>query len=224
MRARSAAAVRALLNQHASLYDAAAAVPGAEPVAGRGTAWRVTVGDETWLVRHYHRGGAVARLLRDRYAAAGGNRALKELHVSADARARGIPTPEVVAAVSYRDGLFCRFDIAVEYVDHARDLAQLLFEDRITNPEDVQRAATLITTMMRSGLKHADLNLKNLLVTPTDAYIIDLDRCMLVDRLSAGEIQRMRARFIRSLDKWESRTGRVVHDEHRRTLKAAFHG
>lgn len=164
----------------------------------------------------------VAHVLGDRYAA-GGNRALDELKVSVVARARGIPTPEVVTAICYRSRMFTRFDIAVCFIDHSRDLAQLLFEERVVAPEEIAKAASLITTMIRGGLLHADLNLKNILIGPDRAYVLDLDRCKVVEEATAHDVDVMRRRFARSMEKWESKTGRVVSDDHHKTLEAAFH-
>jgi hypothetical protein len=222
VRTSSAATLRTLLAGQTTLYDAAARQPEAQPISGRGTAWAIQPGGEYWLVRHYRRGGMVASVLNDRYAAYGGDRALHELHVSTAARARGIPTPQVVAALAYPGPVFSRFDIAVEFIDHARDLAQLLFEDRIVSAEDIARAADAIRTGVSMGLVHPDLNLKNILVTPAGAWILDLDRGTLTDGVSRSAANRMRKRFKRSLSKWESQTGRMVSDEHHRTLEAAF--
>lgn len=222
MRTRSVGAVRDLLTRHSTLYDAARNAPDAKPIAGRGTAYAIRHDDDPWLVRHYHRGGAIAQLLNDRYARTG-NRALDELKVSAVARARGIPTPEVVAAICYPGRWFARFDIAVNFIDHSRDLAQLLFEERLVAAEEIAKAASLITTMVRGGLLHADLNLKNILLAPDRAYVLDLDRCRIVEDPTPHDANVMRRRFARSMEKWESKTGRIVSEAHHRTLEAAFH-
>ncbi|MGQ0814714.1 MAG: lipopolysaccharide kinase InaA family protein [Gemmatimonadota bacterium] len=222
-RSRSSEKLRQLLQTHSTLYDAAAATTGVEPITGRGAAYVIRPESEAWLVRHYRRGGAVAHVSNDRYARFGGDRALHELRVSAAARARGIATPEVIAAIAYRSALFTRFDITVVFIDHARDVAQLLFEERSAGHDEIARAASLIADMIRLGLVHADLNLKNVLVTPTSAYIVDLDRCRLVDAAAPRSATKMKRRFLRSLEKWESQTGKIVADAHRRTLEAAFH-
>jgi tRNA A-37 threonylcarbamoyl transferase component Bud32 len=223
VRTRSAAALRTLLTGHQTLYDAAAAAPDAQPISGRGIAWAIKPAGEYWLVRHYRRGGVIAPVLKDRYAAFAGNRAMNELRVSIEAQARGIPTPEVVAAATYPGPLFTRFDIAVDFIDRARDLAQLLFEDRIVAADDIARAAAAIRTSLHYGLVHSDLNLKNILVTKSSAYVLDLDCCTLENGVASQvSAQRVKKRFLRSLMKWESQTGRVVSDEHHRTLEAAF--
>jgi RIO-like serine/threonine protein kinase len=70
-----------------------------------------------------------------------------------------------------------------------------------------QRAATLIRSFIARGLIHADLNLKNIVVAAADAWIIDLDRCELVDHVSVQQAQVMRRRFLRSLSKWRVAPG-----------------
>lgn len=214
--------LRALLESNTSLYDIAARAPGAIPISGRGPAYVAPINGERWLVRHYRRGGAVAALLRDRYLALG-NRALHELRVGTAARAAGIPTPEVIAAIRYPAGMFARYDIAVAFIDHAKDLAALLFDQDQVPDVQLTKAAVLIHAMIERGLVHADLNLKNILVAPDRAYILDLDRCKLTDGVSQSEANRMRKRLLRSLEKWQRQTGRFVHDRHRRTLEEAFH-
>ena len=222
VRTRSAAAVRELLEEYPTLYDAAAADPDAKPISGRGLAYAIRLDRDPWLVRHYRRGGMIARVLNDRYAPTG-NRAVDELKASIVARARGIPTPEVVAAICYPTPLYARFDIAVQFIDHSRDLAQLLFEDRVVSARDIGKAAALIRTMIQGGLLHADLNLKNILIAPDRAYVLDLDRCTVVEEATRHGTEVMRKRFVRSLAKWESKSGRVVSEAHHKALEAAFH-
>ena len=85
-----------------------------------------------------------------------------------------------------------------------------------------ERAARVIHDALAKGLAHADLNLKNILLSPGGDFIVDLDRCILVDHIShtrAGALQR---RFLRSLDKWQDRSGRVLPEQARHTLENAF--
>lgn len=203
------------------MYDVAATAPGAQPVAGRATAYVLRAETQPWLIRHYFRGGSIARVLHDRYFAVG-DRARHELSVSTAARAAGIPTPEVVAGVTYRAGLFSRYDIAFEYLEGARDLAAVLFGGGTPADADVIKATTLINIMMERGLVHADLNLKNVLIASQRAYIIDLDRCRLAARVRRREADRMRDRFIHSLDKWQKRTHIRINEDHRSALEDAF--
>lgn len=189
-------------------------------MAGRGTAYAVRLGDESWLVRHYRRGGAVARYLDDRYARWAGSRAMHELQVSSHARAAGMATPEVVAAVEYDAGIFRRYDIAVELIPGARDLSDALFSDSALH--SAKLAATAIHSMTAAHFYHADLNLKNIIVTDTFAWIVDLDRCGMVDPPIRAHADSMRTRFMRSLEKWQAIKGRSIAAEVRTVFERAF--
>lgn len=215
--------MRVLLSRSGTLYEAAAATTGARPVAGRGTAYALTTDKGVWLVRHYRRGGALARLLGDRYLRIGSGRAWRELRVSSEARAAGVPTPEVVVAASYKSGLFARFDIAVAWIEGGVDLAAILFGRASPDVQgSVARAAALIETICSRGLRHVDLNLKNILITPAGAYVLDLDRCRMSGHTREQNASLMQRRFVRSLEKWESRTGISLPAPHRRALIEAF--
>ncbi len=210
----------ALIERYGSLYRAAQQQPRIAHLQGRGVAIVTRLGEEVCVIRHYQRGGAVMKLLGDRYL--GGNRALRELRVSEQARARGVFTPAVQAAAWYERGVFRRFDLATSFISDARDLASALFEANAARAAHL--AATLLRQMLAAGLVHRDLNLKNVLVAREHAYVLDLDRATMVERVSDAQRAAMRARFTRSLDKWEVRKGIAIAPEDRRTLQQAFYG
>lgn len=214
-------AVSALIERYGSLYGAAQQQPRIAHLQGRGVAIVTRLGDEVCVIRHYQRGGAVMKLLGDRYLRSG-NRALRELRVSEQARARGVHTPAVQAAAWYEHGVFRRFDLATSFIPDARDLAGALFDDNAARAAHL--AATLLREMLAAGLVHRDLNLKNVLVARERAYVLDLDRAIMVERVSAAQREAMRARFMRSLDKWEALRGVPIAPADRRTLQQAFHG
>ncbi|MEJ2504052.1 MAG: lipopolysaccharide kinase InaA family protein, partial [Gemmatimonadota bacterium] len=87
------AALEGWIRRHGTLEAAAAADPGAEILQGRGEVMVVPApdGDGRWVVRHYHRGGAVAGLLGDRYLRAGTPRPVRELRVGRRIRDLGVP-------------------------------------------------------------------------------------------------------------------------------------
>jgi tRNA A-37 threonylcarbamoyl transferase component Bud32 len=160
-------------------------------------------------------------VLDDRYLRAAPNRVVRELRASEAARARGIATPVVKCGAWYTHGFFRRFDIATLYIPESRDLSDVIF-DAAFAPAAVARAATLIRDMLRAGLIHQDLNLKNILVTKDRAFVLDLDRCYVVERVSAAQAEAMRARLFRSLAKWQRRTGKVVAPDLAASLTEAF--
>lgn len=216
------ARVHGLVTIYGTLYRSAQSLPRLAEKQGRGVALVADVAGEAWVFRHYRRGGAVMQLLGDRYLRSG-NRALRELVVSEAARARGVFTPAVQAAVWYDHGVFRRFDIATSYIADARELADDIF-DAAHSARAVQHTATLIRRMLSAGLVHRDFNLKNILLTRDRAWVLDLDRCSIVERVSKQQRAAMRSRFLRSIKRWEARTGKVVSASARRTLEAAFDG
>lgn len=163
-------------------------------------------------------------LLGDRYARFAPPRVLNELRTSEAARSRGIATPTIKAGIWYNDLLFRRSDVASTYIPESRDLAALLFENAAEMPDAIAAAQELLRTIVRGGLLHRDLNLKNILVTPARAYVLDLDRCAVMDRLSETQITTMRDRFFRSLAKWERRTGKTVPQDTVAQLREGFRG
>lgn len=226
----------ALVRQHGTLYDAAAARPDAQAFTGRGAAYRMTLAESDCVVRHYRRGGAVAHVLHDEYLRAGEPRPLRELHASIAARARGVATPEVVAAIAYLAGPLYRADLATRFVADSRDLASVLFGSAIDRPkrnphahipargesregssEPIRIAAwratgALLRSAFAAGIEHADLNLRNILlcgvVESPHALLIDLDRATVHEHpVSADARASMLARLHRSRIKLENLAG-----------------
>ncbi|MEJ2679559.1 MAG: lipopolysaccharide kinase InaA family protein [Gemmatimonadota bacterium] len=228
--------VRDALESDGSLFAWAAAQPSARRLEGRGAAYRVRLSGGDWLVRHYRRGGAVAVHLGDRYARLGVPRPFRELAASGAARARGVPTPAVVAAAVYPAGAFYRGDIAVAFIPRSRTLADALFAgagdaDAVAGAHDgglaaARAAGAAIRQGHDRGLVHPDLNIRNLLLAETGAglrgYILDLDGARVVAEVSGGARRRMVRRFWRSVGKWEAKTGRPVSTKIRDAFETGY--
>jgi 3-deoxy-D-manno-octulosonic acid kinase len=200
-----------------SLHAWAAGSPGGRTLRGRGAAWAVELGGVACVVRHYRRGGAVARLLDDRYLRIGRPRPLREMVASARARERGVRTPEVLATVTYAQGVFYRADIATRFVPDSMDLAAAtLGPAHLPDGERLAAwtaAGALLRTAFEAGVLHRDLNLRNILVQRTDgelvAWLIDLDRAD-VGEHELSDLRRswMLDRLHRSRHKLEAQMGR----------------
>lgn len=222
---RSAAEeVRAALEAWGTLYDFAARHPAASPGAGRGAVHMVETPVGRWAVRRYRRGGR-ARWLGERYLRLGEPRPFRELAASDALRARGVATPEVVAAVVYPSGVWYSADLATRTVPGARTLAAVLFERKESvdpAPEAAAGAAgAAVRTLHDAGGLHADLNLDNLVVAAGSApavWVLDLDRCRVLPEIGARRRRRMLDRFWRSAAKWEADTGRPLE----RAVREAF--
>lgn len=228
------AAVRAAVRSAGSLYEAAASAPAAQSFRGRGAAYRMPHDGGDWVVRHYCRGGAAARVLRDTYVRLGEPRPLRELRASVAARSRGVATPEVVAAVVYPASAFYRADLATRFVPDARDLADVTFDpgdgraasDSSARDEGARVAAwraagLLLCSAFAAGVHHADLSLRNILVRvgadarsyeyAGQAWLLDLDRAVVRDdEVSDVARSRMLERLHRSRRKLEQEHARAV--------------
>ena len=207
-------AARYALAAEATLFGFASSRPDARALAGRGVAYHIPApgacAGERWVVRHYRRGGLVARFVQDRYLDSGPKRPIRELTASVRARARGVPTPEVVAAAVYPAGGWYRADIVTRYLPASRDLADRLFDDGDTDRrrQAMRMAGALLRRAHEAGVVHNDLNLRNILIAGAGdaerAWLLDLDRAVVMrDAAARFERDLMLRRFARSLRKFE---------------------
>jgi hypothetical protein len=228
--------MRDVLSSGATLSSWAAAESSGTPMEGRGKVFSVpapTPGPdsrERWVVRHYYRGGAVAApLLGDRYLSVGRPRPVRELFSAHNARARGIPTPAVVAGAIYPSGFWYRADLVTEQIPDAADLAEVLFG---ANPSNIDLAEALLATgalvrnLEQRGILHPDLNAKNVVLAPVGgklvAHLVDLDRCCARAPGVPAPAYFMRRRLERSLRKFEHRTGQLLPSDAWAVLRAGF--
>jgi hypothetical protein len=200
--------------QNETLYDYAARVNEAQALQGRAAVYVVPFGPAgiQVAVRHVMRGGLIGRIIRDRFFPP--TRALRELVTSIRLRMAGVPTPEVLAIATYPGGgPFRTADVVTRYVPDSADLAAVFSDSR----NDSQRrpildaVVTLLSRLTDAGAQHADLNLKNILITPTDtgyaASVLDVDRVHFHASGDPMVTHANRERLLRSLRKWRSRPG-----------------
>lgn len=176
----------------------------AEPVrdGGRGSAWFVRGSFGEAVLRRYRRGGAVARLSRDRYVWLGRERvrSVAEFRLLATLKDEGLPVPAPLIAGWWRRGAFYRQAILIERIPGARALASWL-PDRVASAPWAAVGRTL-ARFHRRGLDHADLNAHNILVDGGgEVWLIDLDRGVVRDEGDGGWREANLARLQRSLAK-----------------------
>jgi 3-deoxy-D-manno-octulosonic acid kinase len=149
-----------------------------EVTAGRGSAWFIASGGRQWVLRHYRRGGFIARLSPDRYVWAGESRvrAFAEWRLLDLMRGRGLPVPRPVAARYQRAGLRYRCDLITERIVDAQPLSSALAAGALA--ESMWRAVgAAVARLHQAGVDHADLNAHNILLEAGGAVsVIDFDR------------------------------------------------
>ena len=149
--------------------------------AGRGRVYRVHDARSAYLLRHYYRGGLMARLIRDRFLAQPlpRSRAMAEYLLLGQLRARGLPVPQACAARHVRRGpFFYSADILVALIPDASDVAQLLHHERALTGAEWRQLGRAVRQLHDEQVCHADLNCHNLMLdTRGQAWIVDFDKC-----------------------------------------------
>jgi len=140
-------------------------------VGGRQSAWFVTGAFGSAVLRHYRRGGMIARISRDRYiwSGASATRSFAEFCILRDLSNLGLNVPAPLAAAYWRSGPFYRAAILIERIEGVRTLAETL-----DHPHAV---ALAIHAMHQANVWHADLNAYNVLLSQAgQVWLIDFDR------------------------------------------------
>lgn len=174
---------------------------------GRGAAYFFrAMNDAVWVLRHYRRGGLLARINPDLYLWTGDmkTRPVREFRLLAVLYNQGLPVPKPVAARAvYRRGLCYGADLITRAVPDTEPLADRLTRTPVS-ASGWQMLGREIAAMHRGGVWHADLNARNILMVNDETfYLIDFDRARL--RSDGSWRQANLARLRRSLDKFSAK-------------------
>jgi len=146
---------------------------------GRGGARFVSISDCDWIVRDYRRGGLQGKINRDRYLFWNEEtvRALHEARLLNYLFALGLPVPRVVAALYQRFAMTYRCTIILERLNGVQPFGDVAF-----NLPECRwfRVGQLIRRLHNCRVNHVDLNCFNILVSESEDYLIDFDKCYLV--------------------------------------------
>lgn len=208
-----------------SMFDATGEV---QPGRGRGAIRRVDTAFGRVVVRHYQRGGFVARLSRDRFVWTGAEatRPFREFRVIQRLRAMGLAVPEGAAGRYVRQGFFYRADLVTREIPGARTLAERLASGGVA--PDWFELGALIARFHAVGLWHADLNAHNVLYDDGGrSWLIDFDRARFVLPFATsltGNLDRL-ARSLRKLGHGAVVAGQpwaAFHRGYDQTIQAAL--
>jgi hypothetical protein len=134
----------------------------------------------TLIIRPCVHGGWWGRLARDLYL--GDGRIRREILRSERLLHLQIPTPRIQAAFLYPAGPFLRLEVATALVPGGRDFNDLLSTRPLAGQRLRIMAAVrkLLDLLHRQGVRHPDLNARNLLLVPSGtggwkAWLLDVD-------------------------------------------------
>jgi tRNA A-37 threonylcarbamoyl transferase component Bud32 len=176
------------------------------------------------FVRNAVRGGLLGALLRGLYL--GIARPLRELRAATAARKAGVGVPELLAVRATRVcGIFWRFTVVAREIPGASNLLVLAASlPPARKRELIDRVADEMRRLHEAGVYHADLTLKNILLSEGSVYIIDLDKALLPGRRS-GDLDAMNlARLNRSVVKLLGLHGAVTRADKLRFLRRYLGG
>lgn len=145
---------------------------------GRGATYFFRSGEKHYVLRHYRRGGLVAKLFRDQYLwqSEGRTRPFAEWQLTYHLHHAGLPVPAPVGARYYRSGIGYGGDLITERLLNVESLAGWLRTRSlpILNWISIGRC---IRAFHELGVCHADLNAHNVMVGEDGVvHLIDFDR------------------------------------------------
>ena len=163
-----------------SIFEPASYADQALPVrgqGGRGAAWFVRGEFGDGVLRHYRRGGWMARVSADRYFWHGEQRvrSIREFELLQRLHGLGLPVPTPIAAYYRRSAWRYRAAIVVERIAGVSSFAEVVAADGPLAPWTA--VGTAIGRFHRRLAHHSDLNAQNILVGADAAvYLIDWDK------------------------------------------------
>ncbi len=147
---------------------------------GRQGVQRFEVENQSFVLRHYYRGGVPAHFTKDRFffRAWHASRSYREICLLLEMNQARLPVPIPVAAQCDVHGLFYSADIIMRELKSTSSLADILQDRTITSEEWSEIGAT-IKRFHLLGFQHVDLNARNILIDHEgNVYLIDFDRCV----------------------------------------------
>ena len=170
--------------------------------SGRGVAYFVKRGDRECVLRHFRRGGLMAKLSRDKYWWSGlyRSRAFREWFLLVKLKQLELPVPYVIGARVIRHGPWYSADLLTERIKNCASLSGLLMYQELQE-DDWRKIGAVLRRFHQRGVYHADLNAHNILWTDNgDVYLVDFDKCKLRSTQRSWQLANLN-RLHRSLSK-----------------------
>ena len=206
----------------ASLMEDTAVLGSPSNMKGRG---RIYILQPDLVVRNLSHGGMFARITGQRFLSPA--RSIRELEISAFLRSKGVNTPEILAIRIIHKGIFHTISVISKLVPESVDLLTYLREhhaDSDTLPI-FEQTGDLIRRIHESGVYHADLHIKNILLDEhLIPWILDLDKAYRFSRLGFFLKHKTMQRFIHSCRKWQGEKRIMLPDGWEEALGRGYRG
>ncbi|MFK5912916.1 MAG: 3-deoxy-D-manno-octulosonic acid kinase [Woeseiaceae bacterium] len=146
---------------------------------GRGTTFFVQHQGQDFVLRHYQRGGLIAKMSTEKYVWLGlrFSRAWKEWLLLEKMIEKGLPVPIPAAIKAERKWLLYTADIMMHRIPQSRTLANILSNEELAEGYWIA-IGSMIRRFHEEGVYHSDLNANNILIDDGGrCFLIDFDRC-----------------------------------------------
>jgi len=183
-----------------------------DEISGRGKVFVVRQEAETWVLRHYRRGGFIIRITEDSYVWTGleRTRPFREWRLLQELYKRHLPVPCPVAAQVIRNGVVYQANIITKCIENTRSWGSMVISGEVKKSHWRSIGLTL-RRFHDEGVNHVDLNAHNILIdTSNRVFLVDFDRSAIASD-GAWKKENIK-RLLRSLRKLSLETS-VVFDE-----------
>ena len=182
---------------------------------GRVPALFFTQGDDSFVLKRYHRGGWLGRCVRNTYCYAGeaAVRSFHEWRLLAELQRLSLPAPAPCAARYRRQGMCYTADLITLRL-HAQPLSQVLIRERLL----ASRWRALGAVLRRfhdAGVYHADLNAHNILIGDGehDFFVVDFDKARIIAAAKVSRFTGNLKRLRRSLLKLKTQSSVFMYED-----------
>lgn len=165
---------------------------------GRGKVLRFSYSGGDGIIRPYLRGGLIRHIMRDTYLLT--NRPLHEFQIHLKLLEKGLSLPPLLGVYWERRGLFVRGAFATHALD-ALNLLVWLRDTRDDTDEVLHACGATIRKMHELHVWHADLQIRNILISDDTPYLIDFDNARILQNISPLLRGRNLLRLKRSFEK-----------------------
>ena len=169
---------------------------------GRGTTFFIQHQNLDFVLRHYQRGGLVAKMSKEKYLWLGlrFTRPWREWVLLEKMLKKGLPVPVPAAVKVERKGLLYTADIMMHRIPNAKTLMHILMIEELAEGHWISIGSE-IRRFHEEGVYHADLNANNILLDESGCcFLIDFDRCSIRKPKLKWQKENL-ARLKRSLNK-----------------------
>ncbi|MFT6269938.1 MAG: 3-deoxy-D-manno-octulosonic acid kinase [Alphaproteobacteria bacterium] len=149
---------------------------------GRGTVYFFSLGNKELVLRHYKRGGLVAKLSNDKFIfnTISNTRCYEELSVLQHLHSKNVNVPSPIAGKVTRKGIFYTADIITEVIPNTIELHEVLQSEPVSL-STWHEIGTQLKKMHNAQVFHGDINVKNVLLNrptgPQAIHLLDFDKC-----------------------------------------------